>query len=208
MNVNRKICLYCFLAMTIMSKLWGIGFFFFIHSMPTELPSTQTVNTEAIVVLTGGRSRIDTGIELLKKNPSKILFITGINSRLKKIPNVIKISARLPKASQNKVEFGYRARSTFENALETKAWLNSHHIKSITLVTATYHIPRSMLEFEKAMPNVQIKCYPVFPSGFKINKWWFNPRSAIFLFKEYVKYSVAFTRIYISNIYARYFQTA
>ena len=203
MNVKKKIYLYCFLGIIIMSQLWGISFFFFIHSMPAQLPLAQIVSAEAIVALTGGRDRIETDVGLLKKNPSKMLFITGIDLRLKKIPKAIKIPAGLPKISQDKIEFGYRAKNTFENASETKVWLNLRQIKSITLATAAYHTPRSVLEFKEVTPNIQIKCYSVFPTGFKINKWWLNPRSAIFLLKEYVKYSIAFIRIYLNNVYGR-----
>jgi len=185
-----------------LAVVWSVGFIRFVNLVSNYSSLDQKINTEAIVVLTGGQKRIEEGIFLLKENPSKKLFITGIDSRIKKIPVVINIPNLLSKNMQNKVEFGQKATSTFENALEAKEWLKKNKIKSITLVTASYHMPRSLLEFKDAMPNIRIECYSVFPKGFR-NKLWQNPMRTIFLLKEYTKYSIVATKIYIKNFYGK-----
>ncbi|NRA73293.1 MAG: YdcF family protein [Rickettsiales bacterium] len=203
MRLNRKFFVYCFLICTTISKLLGIGFLFFLSAVPTNLPLNQKIDTDAIVVLTGGQKRIETGVYLLRKNPSKMLFISGVNPKIQEIPEVMRVSALLPNTSRNRIKFGQKARSTFENALETKAWLESNRVKSITLVTAAYHIPRSILEFKKTMPNIRVESYPVFPKGFKVDKWWLSPRSIIFLLKEYLKCSIVYSRIYLKSFYEK-----
>jgi len=172
--------LFCTLFVT-----WGLGFLYFSNLVSKYEMPNEKIDTDAIVVLTGGAKRIEAGIALLKDNPSKRLFITGIDSKIKKIS-----LNSLPKKLQNKVEFGKKATNTFENASETKAWLALNSMKSITLVTATYHMPRSLLVFKRAMPELQIECYPVFRSDFKDNQWWKNPKSTILMLKEYTKYII------------------
>ena len=46
--------------------------------------------------------------------------------------------------------------NTNGNAIEAKQWIEQNGIKTITLVTANYHMPRSLLEFKKALPNTYL----------------------------------------------------
>ena len=78
---RNKLCLYILLFV---AMIWGRGFVRFINLVSENSTLDQKINTEAIVVLTGGQKRIEAGIILLKENPSKRLFITGIDSRIKK----------------------------------------------------------------------------------------------------------------------------
>ena len=59
------------------------------------------------------------------------------------------------------------------------------------LVTAAYHMPRSLIEFRNTMPDVQIITHPVFPSQVKLDAWWRWPGTAGLIFVEYSKYLVA-----------------
>lgn len=56
---------------------WGIGFLYFVYTLPT-VPSDNITKTDAIVVWTGGGCRIATGLELLSKRMSDQLFISGV----------------------------------------------------------------------------------------------------------------------------------
>jgi uncharacterized SAM-binding protein YcdF (DUF218 family) len=158
--------------------------------------SDKQVNTEAIIVLTGGSNRIDTGLELLKINSSKRLFITGVNSNIAKVIDVLKIFSSLPLALQSQIEFGQKATNTFENVLEVKEWLELNKVNSITLVTSSYHIPRSLLIFKDGLPGIGLEAYPVFSNRFKNQDWWKDKKSIIFFLKEYTKYSLVFAKIY------------
>ncbi len=62
------------------------------------------------------------------------------------------------------------------------------------LVTAAYHMPRSLLEFRYAMPNVLIIPHPVFPSHVKQDRWWAYPGTAMLLMSEYNKLIFAWFR--------------
>ena len=90
------------------------------------------------------------------------------------------------------IELGYEADNTRGNAAETAAWMRAEKFHSLRLVTASYHMPRSLLEFSRAMPDIRIVPNPVFPKG--INRaWWLNPHAALLIVGEYMKYLFALT---------------
>jgi uncharacterized SAM-binding protein YcdF (DUF218 family) len=92
------------------------------------------------------------------------------------------------------VELGTQAQNTIGNARETAKWIEENEIDSIILVTAFYHMPRSLAEMQNADPEVFIIPYPVFPDGVYVEQWWRGPGSARLLATEYLKYVAALTR--------------
>src|SRR3546814_12475 len=92
------------------------------------------------------------------------------------------------------VVLGYEADNTRGNAVETAAWMKEQGFDSLRLVTATYHMPRSLLEFHRTMPNIEIVPHPVFTEHFKRDDWWRWPGSTALLLTEYTKYLVAQVR--------------
>jgi uncharacterized SAM-binding protein YcdF (DUF218 family) len=194
------------LFLLVVGVVLAIGLMFFVRLASTCCPQNQELDTEAIVVLTGGSGRIEAGLELLAKNHTKRLFITGVESKKEKIMSGLEVFKSLPVELQTSIELGQEATSTVENALEAKAWLDSRSIQSITLVTSAYHMPRSLLEFKDAMPDRRIECYSVFSNGFTINEWWKDPKSRMIFLKEYAKYLAVITKIYtrkFSEIFTR-----
>ena len=67
---------------------------------------------------------------------------------------------------------GHEAINTLGNAHETAQWIRSQGFRSLRLVTAWYHMPRSLLEFDRAMPEIDIVAHPVFPEQVKQERWW------------------------------------
>ena len=66
------------------------------------------------------------------------------------------------------VFLGRKARNTHENALETRLWLDNHKdVQTIRLVTAHYHLPRALIEFQSALPGIVIMEHPVHPEATK-----------------------------------------
>ena len=65
---------------------------------------------------------------------------------------------------------------------------------SLRLVTASYHMPRSLLEFSRVMPEVRIIPHPVFPERVKQERWWASPGTASLIVAEYQKYLLALAR--------------
>ena len=92
------------------------------------------------------------------------------------------------------VVLGHEADNTLGNAQETARWMHSQGFRSLRLVTAWYHMPRSLLEFGRAMPEIDIVAHPVFPEQVKSEHWWAWRGTAMLLISEYAKYLAALGR--------------
>jgi uncharacterized SAM-binding protein YcdF (DUF218 family) len=83
---------------------------------------------------------------------------------------------------------GYSADNTIGNATETRQWMEREGYRSLRLITASYHMRRSLLEFRRAMPDVEIVVHPVFPDTFMRDTWWAWPGTLSLIVIEYHKY--------------------
>lgn len=171
----------------IMLTLWVGGYASFIihiQSQPIAQPHTKT---DAIVVLTGGQRRIQTGLSLFSSGLSGNLFITGVHHAVNK-DDITKISDCC-------IILGHKATTTLENAYETKEWIKQKNVQSIRLVTSAYHMKRALLEFNHAIPNVEIIPHPIQENGnqFLNTKFW------KITFSEYNKTLFRITVLTIKN---------
>ncbi len=171
--------------------LWGIGLYRYAESMPDALGNTGG-RTDAIVVLTGGSGRLEAGLALLRDNNARRLFVSGVYQGID-VNQLLEMFRENPRELEDRVAIG-NAVSTLGNAEETAAWVRAEGITSIRLVTAAYHMPRSLLEFGAALDNVTIITHPVFPEHVKAD-WWRWPGTAGLVITEYNKYLVAWARI-------------
>jgi uncharacterized SAM-binding protein YcdF (DUF218 family) len=185
--------------------LWIGGFALFVQNVYKHTGITQS-NVEAIVVLTGGRERLKTGFQLLCKKQADVIFISGVHPEetLKTVLKTLKASKDLCEQDQNwlreRTHLGYTATNTRENAREVAQWLKMRKITSILLVTAAYHMPRSLLEFRHQLPEkVTIVPYSVFPGKLQEGQWWLEERIFPLMISEYHKFLWAFMRIYLTG---------
>lgn len=150
--------------------------------------------TEVIVVLTGGRERLKTGFQLLCAHRAKMIFISGVNPEetLKSLLKTIDLPAMscpLDRAQLvSSTHLGYVAKNTKENAEETAGWVKQMGITSLRLVTANYHMPRSLMELRHWLPQATIIPHPVFPYGQDRLRWWWNEGAIYLIFSEYNKF--------------------
>jgi uncharacterized SAM-binding protein YcdF (DUF218 family) len=153
-------------------------------------------STDAIVVLTGGSDRVATGLALLRAGKGKKLFISGVYQGL----TLDKLIGTQPVAKELRaccIVLGHAAGSTLGNAEETREWLAQENDHSLRLVTANYHMPRSLLIFHAAMPDIVIIPHPVSPDSVKLDGWWAHPGTASLLVTEYIKYLWANVRQWV-----------
>lgn len=169
---------------------WIVGFFLFLRTIPRE-PGEARLDaggeTDAIVVLTGGMQRLEAGLELLRRGRGRILFVSGVGGRA----DVTELLHHLENATAVPVEriaLGRQATSTIGNAHETAQWMAAMGFHSLRLVTASYHMPRSLIEFARAMPDLRIVPHPVVPARFDPRQWWRWRDSGRVLVNEYDKY--------------------
>ena len=149
--------------------------------------------TDAVVVLTGGSLRVQSGLALLAAGKARKLFISGVYHS-----TVVTALLRTSRQSSEHVAccivLGHEADNTYGNALETAQWMRQEGFHSLRLVTASYHMPRSLLEFSRVMPEIRIIAHPVFPENVKQDRWWAWPGTASLIVAEYDKYLAALVR--------------
>ncbi len=170
------------------AALWFWGLQQFIAAIPV-VPVQDSEKTDVIVVLTGGEDRLRTGAELLLQKKADYLFITGIGAKSDEVLSAIAWPQGYDYTKH--VELGGRAEDTFGNAQETALWIQGKKMTSLRLVTGSYHMPRSLLEFRQAMPGKKIIPHPVFPQQFQLERFWRSRGSAWLVVGEYHKYMLA-----------------
>ena len=168
--------------------LWIGGFCLFAYKI-NHFNINTTQNTDAIIVLTGGRNRIYEASKIFNENKAKHLFISGVakDISLENIQNTQNIKI----TNLKNVEIGYNADNTVENARETTSWIKKNNIKSIRLVTSNYHIYRSLIEFRSKLKDTKILLHPVY-SEYIEKKWWTSWQTFSLIFKEYNKLLCAY----------------
>ena len=172
--------------------IWLVGLLWFAKTLPVSVAAPARA-TDAIVVLTGGSGRVYQGLGLLAQRRAKKLFISGVYRGVE-VQELLSISQQSPADLDCCIALGYEADSTRGNARETADWMREQGLGSLRLVTAAYHMPRSLLEFRRAMPEIEIVPHPVFPEHVKQRDWWRWPGSASLIIGEYNKYLVALAR--------------
>ena len=172
--------------------LWFIGLLWFASALPRDVEE-DGARTDAIVVLTGGSARLSQGLDLLAEERAQKLFVSGVYRGVD-ITELFRVRQQSPDEFACCVSLGHEADDTRGNAVETAAWMREQEFKSLRLVTANYHMPRSLLEFRHAMPDFEIVPHPVFPENFRQDEWWLWSRSASLMASEYSKYLIALLR--------------
>jgi|TARA_B100001971_G_C18205928_1_gene547609 uncharacterized SAM-binding protein YcdF (DUF218 family) len=180
------------LLLIVLVGVWGYGLFAFVGMIPHQTTNVERT-TDAIVVLTGGSDRLKEGLTLLTDKKAKKLFVSGVY-RGNDVRRLLEIQQRSPADLLCCISLGYNATSTAGNAIETTGWIKSQNYRSLRLVTANYHMPRSLLEFSHLMPALEIIPHAVFPAQFKRAQWWLWPGTAALIISEYTKYIVASAR--------------
>lgn len=171
------------------------GLFAFVGKLPRQVENPEA-QTDAIVVLTGGSERLAAGLALLSQGRAEKLFISGVDRGTSR--EAIRARAGAAARFECCVVIGRDALDTEGNAGETAAWLKAQGYNSLRVVTASYHMPRSLLEMRRAMPGITLVPHPVFPRRVKIESWWRSPGTASLLATEAGKYWAATLRAWVS----------
>lgn len=169
---------------------WCLALALFVHAMPSQSTSAN-VKTDAIVVLTGGNARVERGFDMLAKGAAPVLLVSGVG---KSVTLQEMLAAHASEETRRQINerntsivFDYVAQTTQSNASEAAKFVRERGFESIRLITAHYHMPRSMAEMHAALPEVKIVPDPVFPSGFQRDQWWRHKNSRDLVLSEFHK---------------------
>ena len=192
---------HLFTGALVLAVAWLAGLFWYAADVPRSPPTGADAQrpTDAIVVLTGGSNRLVTGLELLAAGRAKKLFVSGVYDGVD-VQELLKLSRRSPTEMECCITLGYSADSTIGNAYETADWMRDQGFRSLRLVTANYHMRRSMLELSMAMPDVQLVPHPVVAPTVHLDDWWMWPGTANLLVNEYNKLLVVGLRWMVRSV--------
>jgi uncharacterized SAM-binding protein YcdF (DUF218 family) len=138
----------------------AFDFLMFARRAADSVPATVQ-QADAIVALTGGSGlRIAAGVGLVTAGHGERLLISGVNPDVV-MDDLVALAGGAPETYACCVDIGYRAETTIGNAEETAAWAYERGYSQLVIVTSDYHMPRSLILLQRAMPDIELRPYPV-----------------------------------------------
>lgn len=120
---------------------------------------------DAIAVFTGDKGRITYAMELLKKNPTSKLFISGVYAA-NSFQTILNKQAASPTTTEElsspsmQVDLDYESKNTFENVRETVQFLRSNPaLDKVLIISSDYHIMRIHLIISHFMTDEKPEFY-------------------------------------------------
>jgi len=177
-----------FAALLILVMIWFVGLLAFTSRVDQSTPAQEPPVSDGVVVLTGASNvRLEQATKLLEAGKGKRLLISGVNREASR-DDVLGVTKAVRPIYDCCVDLGYAAADTVGNASESAEWAKAKDYHSLIVVTADYHMPRSMLELHAAMPDVALHPYPVVTESLNAHRWWKGGTSARRMIVEYCKY--------------------
>lgn len=177
--------------------IWLGGLFWFTRDLSNVPATSPTTPKDAIVVLTGGSNRLQTGFAFFEKGLGKKMFISGVYRGVD-VKELMKLWGSAPQQNLDCCVSLGDAENTIGNARESTEWLKDQKFHSIYLITANYHMRRALLEFRSADHLLEITPIPVMPDGVNVHNWWREDMSRNLIIREYCKYILALIRYAIT----------
>ncbi len=133
--------------------IWILGFLWFAVALPQP---AGDVETDAVIVPTGGPGRIAQGLAVLDQDLAKTLLVTGVDREV--TPDEFAAEFDVSRAQMNCcVTLGFAAVDTRSNAAETAQWVEDRKITSLRLVTTDWHMRRAAGELDRTLDkNVRV----------------------------------------------------
>jgi uncharacterized SAM-binding protein YcdF (DUF218 family) len=151
---------------------------------------------DAIAVFTGDKGRIGYAMELLKKNPTSKLFISGVHAA-NSFQTILNNQTNGPATELNspsmQVDLDYKSKNTFENVRETVQFLKANPaVHKVLIISSDYHIMRVNLIISHFMNGSKQQFY--FDSVTNEYSSWIEMKK---LLKESLKIARTFVQLKI-----------
>ncbi len=170
------------------------GFFLYLSEIDRLAYGNVNSPVDGIVVLTGGKARIETAIELLQDGKAKRLLISGAHpeSSSADIRRAVKGSKSMFDCC---VDIDTAALDTVGNAEQASNWARMNGFNSLIVVTSDYHMPRSLIEFQRKLPSATIIPYEAKSAQSAMSRLFADITTINVLLPEYAKYLAAVLRL-------------
>jgi len=148
------------LVLVLCLVLFGLGFVSFSEKVYRFQSPEPLQAADGIIVLTGGRARLETGLKLLENGRGRRLLISGVNPMANR-HTLMTVTHADPRFFECCVDLGRQAINTIGNAEESARWVEKNSYRAVFIVTNNYHMPRSLSELKRKMPGTELIPYPV-----------------------------------------------
>ncbi|OFW87936.1 MAG: hypothetical protein A3J37_03400 [Alphaproteobacteria bacterium RIFCSPHIGHO2_12_FULL_45_9] len=189
----RKFLMILVITICIPVLLWGSGFVMFTAAIYYMTEPQTTEKVDGAIVLTGGSNRVSKGFDLLAEKRITSLLISGVHKDVE-IRDIMALWGQKDNVPPCCITLGREAGNTIGNATEAKKWIEHEQLKKVYLITANYHMPRALLEFNHQIPDVKLIPFPVQPENF-------DPKQDIFWRTDFVEYHKMLLTIYRILVY-------
>jgi uncharacterized SAM-binding protein YcdF (DUF218 family) len=159
----------------------------------TASSAAPTAGADGIVALTGGAQRIGDAIDLLAKGYGRRLLITGVNERTSR-DEIARLNPGQRRLFDCCVDSTTAPATRSATRIETRRWMANQHFRSLIVVTSNYHMPRTLLELDSALPEARKVPFAVVNEALHPDAWWRSPATARLLASEYVKFLAGWVR--------------
>ncbi len=137
--------------------LYVLGFALFAVTLG-QPAAADTAKVDAIIVITGGKGRIEHATGLLADGKGKRLLIAGADPSVRKVDLVRRLGGK-QRLFACCVDLGSESVDTRSNAEEAKRWIERRRYKSVRLVTSDWHMRRARYEFNRQLDK-DVKVVP------------------------------------------------
>jgi len=186
----RNAVVLCLALVILVGAILLGGFLRFSSEVSSVKPPRDISQVDAIVALTGRSHRIEQALDLLDSGVSRHLLISGVNPSTTG-RQLQKLTSTEPELFECCVVIGHDAMDTVGNAIEVSDWAAKNGFTRLLVVTSSDHMPRSLIELQRADPSIELIAYPVVPDELKNYDWVRRPGQWRKLGREYAKYIVA-----------------
>ena len=150
--------------------------------------ATQKTDT---IVLTGGNLRPKPASPSKEGRANK-LFVSGVQRGVD-VRQLLRLARTSPSEAECCIQLGHAADDTAEAGPKLSNGWPRRNFRRFSLWMATYHMPRSLAEFNHAMPDAQ-SWFIRSSRPRLLQEWWRWRGTAFLILGEYSKYLIARTR--------------
>ena len=134
---------------SLVALLYALGFILFTVTLGKPA-AADTARTDAAVVITGGKGRIEQGIAVLKAGKAGRLLVAGADPAVTKKDLIHRLGGNASLVNCC-VDLGSESVDTRSNAEEAERWLARHRYRSFRLITSDWHMRRARYDFRQVL---------------------------------------------------------